>query len=165
MAIRQYKSDKNDLLEEGKRLVRRTEDTKFQHKIESVNLVLAGLPVSRLSELSGDSVNAITLWVKKADESGFESLRAKKQTGRPTKLTDAQVQLIQQAVEDDSEKYGYACWDGPALSDYIQKTFAVSLGVRQCQRLFHQMGFSLIRPQTFPCPNKESPDREGFKKN
>lgn len=36
------------------------------------------------------------------------------------------------------------------LSDYIAKTYSVSLCVHQCQRLLHNLGFSLVRPQVFP---------------
>ena len=60
----------------------------------------------------------------------------------------------------------YTVWDGPALSDYIQKTYGINLGVRQCQRLFHELGFSQIRPQTFPSKGKEDDSRrDAFKKN
>ena len=68
---------------------------------------------------------------------------------------------------DDPKAYGYNVWDGPALSDYIKKTFGVRLCVRQCQRLFHNLGFSLVRPQTFPSKDKDGLDeeRKAFKKN
>ena len=48
----------------------------------------------------------------------------------------------------------------------INKTYSVSLCVRQCQRLLHNLGFSLVRPQVFPgkgMGNEE--ERESFKKN
>jgi transposase len=38
-------------------------------------------------------------------------------------------------------------WDGVLLSHHLEKNYSVSLSVRQCQRLFHQMGFSLQRPR------------------
>lgn len=37
----------------------------------------------------------------------------------------------------------------PSLSDYIAKTYSVSLCVLQSQRLLHVLGFLLVRPQVF----------------
>ena len=106
--------------------------------------------------------------VKTVDEKGFDALRTKKQTGRPAKLSSESIASIKAVLDDDDpKKYGYNVWDGPSLSAYILKEYGVSLCVRQCQRLFHNLGFSLVRPQTFPSKNKEGlkEEREAFKKN
>ena len=56
-------------------------------------------------------------------------------------------------------------WDGPNLYDYIKKKYDINLSVRQCQRLFHKLGFSLVRPQTYPSKNENNKEeRETFKK-
>ncbi|MEN6432102.1 MAG: winged helix-turn-helix domain-containing protein, partial [Smithella sp.] len=39
-------------------------------------------------------------------------------------------------------------WDGRTLSAYIQNEFGVKLGVRQCQRLFRDLGFRLRKPRS-----------------
>ena len=88
-----------------------------------------------------------------------------KKPGKPSRLTKEQMETLKQAVMDDPHKYGLNVWDGPSLSKYIKDTFDVDLGVRACQKLFHRMGFSLIRPQTYP--SLENPDesaRKEFKK-
>jgi hypothetical protein len=40
-------------------------------------------------------------------------------------------------------------WDGKLLSEHLRQRYGVHLGVRQCQRIFGQMGFRrrLPRPQ------------------
>lgn len=38
-------------------------------------------------------------------------------------------------------------WDGPLLSAFLQKELGVTLKVRQCQRLFRQLGFRLRKPR------------------
>ena len=51
------------------------------------------------------------------------------------------------------------------MSDYIKSQYHIDLCIRQCQRLFHELGFSQIRPQTYPSlgePNEE--EREAYKK-
>ena len=151
MPVRQYKTDPAQLLAEGQLIVQTTSDAKYKHKVEMVNLVLSGLTPSYLSTYCGDCKSTITRWVKIADEQGFEALKVKKQTGRKPKLTEEQKEEIRAIVEeDDPKKYGYNVWDGPSLSAFIKKTYAVELCVRQCERLLHSLGFSLVRPQTFP---------------
>ncbi|WP_408450015.1 winged helix-turn-helix domain-containing protein [Paraburkholderia sediminicola] len=38
-------------------------------------------------------------------------------------------------------------WDGPVLSEHLRKRYGIKLGVRQCQRLFRQMGFRRRKPR------------------
>ena len=166
MPARKYKTNPSELLAEGQLIVNSTDDAKYQHKVEMVNLVLSGLTPSYLSTYCGDSKNTITLWVKVADEQGFEALRAKKQSGRPSKLTSNQIAEIRSVLkEDNPKKYGHNVWDGPSLAAYIKATYSVTLCVRQCQRLFHNLGFSLVRPQTFPSKGEQNEEeRSEYKK-
>ncbi len=157
MPARKYKTDPAQLLAKGQGIVNSTKDRKYQHRVEMVNLVLSGLTPSYLSTYCGNSKSTITQWVKIADEQGFEALQTKKHPGRTPKLTEDQLAEIQGVLEeDDPKKYGYQVWDGPTLSAYIKREYSVSLGVRQCQRLFHRLGFSLVRPQPFP--GKDEPN-------
>jgi len=168
MMTRMLKHEAEELLAEGKKLLESGEDSKFAYRVTMVNLLLedSGMTTARLSELSGVPTRTLNDWVKKADESGFEALRGKKAPGKAARLTAEQLDKIKEAVADDPTKSGYLRWDGKALSDYIEKTFQVTLGVRQCQRLFHKLGFARIRPQTFPALDAEQDEeRETFKKN
>ncbi len=107
MPARKYKTEPAHLLEEGQKIVQTTSDAKYRHKVEMVNLVLSGLTPSYLSTYCGDSKRTITLWVKIADEQGFEALKPKKPTGRPPRLTKEQKAEIRTIVEEDApKKYG-----------------------------------------------------------
>lgn len=166
MNNRVYKSDKQALIDEGQRIVNSSDDAKFLRKVTIVNLILNGMRASALSASCGETVRTLSAWVKAVDEGGFESLRPKKQPGRPQKLTVQQKENIKVAIAGEPQVYGYNVWDGPSLSDYIKNAYGISIGVRQCQRLFHELGFSLIRPQTFPSKDsEEDPGRQEFKKN
>ena len=166
MNIRTFMSDKQALIEEGKRIVALSDDAKYLRKVTIVNLLLNGATASALSEPCGESSRTLSAWVKQVDEGGFEALRPRKQPGRPHKLTKLQKEEIKVALLSEPSVHGYNVWDGPSLSDFILKKYNVSLGVRQCQRLFHQLGFSQIRPQAFPSKDREEdPGRVEFKKN
>ena len=167
MMTRMLKHRPEELLAEGKKLLESGEDSKFAYRVTMVNLLLedSEMTTARLSELSGVPTRTLNDWVKKADESGFEALRDKKAPGKAARLTAEQLNAIKEAVADDPTKSGYLRWDGKALSDYIEKTFRVTLGVRQCQRLFRKLGFGRIRPQMFPALDAgQDAERETFKK-
>lgn len=134
MPNRQYKTDPKQLLAEGQIIINTTDDAKFQHKVELVNLVLGGLSPSFLSEYCAESKNMITSWVKTADKKGFDALHARKQTGRPAKLSSQELAEIKAVLEEDvPKKQGYHVWDSPSLSDYIHKTIRISeTGLRCC---------------------------------
>lgn len=165
MNIRKFKSNKDALIAEGNRIVSSSDDAKFIRKVTIVNLLLRGINAKLAADACGETDRTLSNWVKIADEYGFEALRPRKQPGRPQCLTESQKENIKVAVASDPNTFGYTVWDGPSLSDYIASQYGISLCVRQCQRLLHELGFALIRPQTFPSKGNEgSPLRDEFKK-
>ena len=168
MRTHKYSNNPKDLLEQGKCIVAEkvdNEDSKFVYRVSMVNLMLGGLSPKELSSYCGYSERTLQAWLKNVDEYGWEILRTKKQTGRPGKLTNRQIEEIKISINEGPEKSGYTVWDGPALSDFIKTKYGIDYCVRACQKLMHTMGFSLIRPQIYP--SLENPDteaREAFKK-
>ncbi len=166
MNNRKFKSDKSALIQEGNQIVHTTKDGKYLRKVTLVNLMLGGVSAAQIAAAAGETSRTLTLWMKSVDEHGFESLRPKKQPGRPPRLSDVQKENIKDDIATDPSQFGYNVWDGNTLSDHIGKTYGVTLKTRQCERLFHELGFSLIRPQTFPAKGEQDSEaREAFKKN
>lgn len=165
MNIRKFKSCKDELINIGKKIVSSSDDAKYIRKVTIVNMMLSGIKASTISSSCGETTRTLTSWMKSVDERGFDSLRNTKQTGRPNRLTNEQKEEIKDAIASDPSLVGLNVWDGPSLSNFILKKYNITLGVRQCQRLMHQLGFSLIRPQTFPSKGKEDvKERQDFKK-
>lgn len=166
MNTRKYTTNPEILLEQGKAIMSSTDEARFHFKVFAVNMVLSGCSVSQISSLAGVSKVAVTGWVKTADEQGFDALRPRQRSGRPPKLSAEQCAAIDSAIQSDPKELGFKVWDGPSLSSYISSTFGIQLSVRQCQRLFHDLGYSCIRPQPYPSKGYEdSEEREAFKKN
>ena len=90
-----------------------------------VNLLLGGMSARELAEHCGDGETTLMSWVKKVDENGWDSLRAKKQTGQPRRLTDEQIAKLKENVSSNPNNFGFSVWDGPSLSKHIKDTFAV----------------------------------------
>ena len=166
MNNRKYNTNPEILLEQGKTIMSSTDEARFHFKVFAVNMILSGCPVSQISDMAGVSKVAITGWVKTVDEQGFDALRSRQRPGRPPKLSTEQCAAIDSAIQSDPKDFGFKVWDGPSLSSYINTTFGVQISVRQCQRLFHDLGYSHIRPQPYPSKGYEdSEEREAFKKN
>ena len=78
MNIRSFMSDKQALIDEGKRIVTSSDDAKFLRKVTIVNLLLNGAKASELIEPCGETSRSLTARVKLVDEKGFKTLRPKK---------------------------------------------------------------------------------------
>jgi len=67
-------------------------------------------------------------------------------------------------IEKGPQAFGYVqgLWDGPLLSHHIQVHYEVGLGVRQCERIFHDIGYTLQRPRPKTVGATEAA-REAFK--
>ena len=167
MNVHTYIHDPEELLKEGTKIISSSSDAKYIIRVAFVNFILAKTATPQeLSNLSGIPKRTINSWVKKADEEGFESLKAVKQPGRTPRLSEQQKAEIKDALEREPEESGYRVWDGSTLSDYIQEQYGTALGTRQCQRLFRALGFSQIRPQKYPSLGEQNEEeRENFKKN
>lgn len=166
MNTRKYHTDPEILLQQGKDIMTSSDEARFHFKVFAVNMVLSGCTASQIGTMAGVSKVTVTNWVKTADEQGFDALRSKERPGRPTKLSAEQLSAVDSALQSDPKDFGFKVWDGPSLSSYINATFGTQISVRQCQRLFHDLGYSHIRPQTYPSKGYEdTAERDEFKKN
>src|SRR5436190_18938823 len=70
-------------------------------------------------------------------------------SGRPSRLDEKKVKEINRVLRAKPSDAGMRVnlWDGKTLSAWIDKTYGVQLGVRQCQRLFRQLEFRLRKPR------------------
>ena len=165
MNRRKYTNDPSVLLKEGKEIMHSHDDTRYYFRVYSVNFVLNGMSAAEVAEIAGVSRSTVSNWVKLVDEKGFEALKTVKQSGRPSRLTADQKSEIDIVLQREPSEFGYKVWDGPTLSTYINKTYDIELSTRQCQRLFHELGYSKIRPQVFPSKGYEDTEaRNEFKK-
>lgn len=112
------------------------------------------------------SPNSIYNWINRLLEKGLAGLREGKRPGRPRRLSSSQERELRKDLLLSPREFGYDqnIWDGPLLSYHLEKRFSIRLQVRQCQNLFHQLGFSLQRPRRQAA--KADPEKQKvFKKN
>lgn len=151
----------------------KNEEAKFIHRLHGILLKLENQDntCDTIGRMFGQSPRSISNWIKKVnDAKSIEVLRDSEKSGRTPKLDDTQMSQIKEVLQKEPELSGVTAniWDGKSLSFYIQKTYSIELGARQCQRLFHQLGFSLKRARPTVCksdPVKKEESKKNFKKN
>ena len=160
-----FKNDIEKLKLEGKLIMESCSESRFYSRVAAVNAVLSGVSPTVAAPWFGMTRRTLAGWVKKVDDCGFEALADKPRPGAKPRLDAEQLGLLDAAIKEPPSAYGFKVWDGGSLSAFIKQEFAVSLGKRQCQRLFHELGYSRIRPQTFPSKGYEQSDeRNEFQK-
>lgn len=129
--------------------IRRSEDSRYDHRLHGVLLIAQGVTCPKVAEMLGDSVRTVQYWVNRFDKDGLAGLSEGERPGRPKALTERQMEKIGWSLRRSPEDAGISgnLWDGKTLSALIKKSYGVSLGVRQCQRMFRQLGFRLRKPR------------------
>jgi transposase len=141
--------DKEEMILALQDEIRRSEPARYDHRLHGVLLVAEGLSCPEVANLLGDAPRTVEYWVHRFDEHGFAGLADGERAGRPRRLSNEQVELVQRALRQPPSAVGLSggIWDGKTLSAFLDKRFGVRLKVRQCQRLFRHLGFRLRKPR------------------
>lgn len=146
--------------------IHRTDEARFLHRLHCIILMCNGKTCAEVSALFDDSLRAVQYWAKSFNEQGLNGLRDATKPGRKAKLSAADKEVLSEDLRQQPTIFGYSqnLWDGKLLAHHIKKKFKVELKVRQCQNLFHELGFRRRKPR--PLIAKADPEKqESFKKN
>lgn len=129
--------------------IHRSEDSKYDHRLHGVLLVLKGYDCYTISELFGQDPTTIHRWVNNFNKNGFSGLSEGEKPGRPRSLTEKQWESLGKDLRKMPSDFSYDqnFWDGKLMSTHLEKKYKVELGVRQCQRIFNSMGFRQRNPR------------------
>jgi transposase len=129
--------------------IRKTDESRLQHRLHCMLLICVGKTCAEVAALFGDSLRAMQYWVRRFNEAGVESLRDASRPGRRSRLSQEDKEILTQDLRRSPREFGYSqnMWDGKLLGHHIKENFGVELKVRQCQNLFHQLGFRRRKPR------------------
>lgn len=127
----------------------RSEESRYDHRLHGILLITHGLSCYDVAGILGQNPRTIERWVQRFEQRGFAGLHEGEREGRPRRLSEAQWEAVNQALRRSPREFGHTqnLWDGKLLAHHLQTAHDVDLGVRQCQRLFRQMGFRLRKPR------------------
>ena len=122
--------------------IRRSEESRYDHRLHGVLLVAQGLSAPETADLLGDAPRTVELWVHRYREEKLAGLHEEQRPGRPSRLNQKQLALAQTALRSTPAEVGFNAdlWDANMLSAYLQK-LGVDLKPRQCRNLLRQWGF------------------------
>ena len=71
--------------------IRRSEESRYDHRLHGVLLVAQGLTCPQVSRLLGDAPRSVEYWVRRFEERGLVGLAEGQRAGRPRRLSEAQL--------------------------------------------------------------------------
>ncbi len=143
-----------------------TAESKYYHRLHVVLHVLKGESCYTAAMRYNHSPRSVENWIHRLTTHGLAGLWEGERSGRPCRLSESQQKKMRKQLLLSPRKFGYDqnMWDGPLLSYHLEKQFKVQLRVRQCQNLFHHLGFTLQRPRRQAAESDPEKQRQ-FKKN
>lgn len=141
--------------------IRRSAEARYDHRLHGLLLVAQGMSGHEVARLLGDSPRTVAYWVSRFEQEGLAGLVDTERPGRPRRLTERQIETIDAALRQQPADFGLSgnLWDGKTLAAFVHRQWGITLGVRQCQRLFRQLGFRLRKPR--PLIAGADPEQQG----
>jgi transposase len=129
--------------------IERNEEARYDHRLHGLLLVAKGMSARQAALWLEESERTVQRWVNRFEEVGFAGLHEGERPGRPRRLAEEHWQGLEADLRRSPREFGFEqnLWDGIVLSEHLRRRYRVELGVRQCQRLFRQMGFRLRKPR------------------
>ena len=139
--------------------LRRSPEARYDHRLHGLLLIAHGLSCPTVAMVLGDAPRTVQYWVHRFETHGLQGLAEHDRSGRPPRLSEAQRVQVDAVLRKPPSAVGFsgAIWDGKTLAAYLTRRFRLTLGVRQCQRLFRQLDFRLRKPR--PVIAKADPAR------
>lgn len=146
--------------------INRHQDARYDHRLHCVALVASGFSCEKVALFFGDSPRSVVNWTRRFDQRGLAGLAEGNHSGRPGTLSAGQLEEVRDLIRKPPTDAGLEAglWDGKTLAECLQRRYQVQLGIRQCQRLFHQLDTRYRLPR--PAVGKGDPQRQAqHKKN
>src|SRR5438552_968191 len=78
--------------------IQRSEESRYDHRLHGVLLVAQGMTCPEVGRLLGDAPRIVEYWVRRFGEKCLAGLTQGEQSGRPSRLTAAQVQEVNRVL-------------------------------------------------------------------
>ena len=129
--------------------IRRSEESRYDHRLHGVLLVAQGMTCPEVAHLLGDASRSVEYWVGRFEKQGLGGLLEGERSGRPRRLSEKQMAAVDRILRRSPREAGLSgnLWDGKTLSRWMEQNYQLRLGVRQCQRIFRQLGYRLRKPR------------------
>lgn len=128
--------------------VRRDFTALERRRVEAAGLLRAGLNQSEVARRVEVHRQSVSRWARELEESGVRGLRKAGRTGRPPKLTAAQLRDLERALKRGPEAFGFASglWTASRVRDLIEYRSGVRYHEAHVWRILRRLNWSCQRP-------------------
>jgi transposase len=128
--------------------VRRDFDALEQRRMAAVRLLRQGLSQSEVARRMDVHRQSVSRWARELEEAGVRGLRKAERTGRPPKLSPAQLRDIERALKRGPEAFGYTTglWTAARVRDLIEYRTGVRYHEDHVWRILRKLGWTCQRP-------------------
>src|SRR5438094_10273860 len=78
--------------------IRRSEESRYDHRLHGVLLVAQGTTCPEVARLLGDAPRSIEYWVHRFEREGLAGLKEGERSGRPSRLNEKQISEINRVL-------------------------------------------------------------------
>jgi transposase len=119
-----------------------------RRRLAAARLLRQELSQSEVARRVGVHRQSVSRWAGELEQSGVGGLRRAKRTGRPPKLSAAQLRDREQALKRGPEACGFATgrWTARRVRDLIEYRTGVRYHEDHVWRILRQLGWSCQRP-------------------
>ena len=119
-----------------------------QRRMEAARLLREGLSQSDVARAVGVHRQSVSRWARELEQSGVRGLRKAARTGRPPKLSPAQLRDLERALKRGPEEFGYATglWTAGRVRDLIEHRTGVRYHEAHVWRILRKLNWSCQRP-------------------
>lgn len=127
--------------------------TAHRRRQEQVRLRAAGMFGQGMKQVEvvralGVSRSAVSKWHAAWEQGGWEALKARRNPGRPSRLTEAQRQALEEALLAGPRAHGYdtELWTVARIGKLIRKLFGIRYHDSHVWWLLRRLGWSCQKP-------------------
>lgn len=78
--------------------IRRSDESRYDHRLHGILLVAQGMSCLKVSELLGDAPRTVQYWVRRFEQIGLQGLAEGDRSGRPSRLKPKHLKSIHRAL-------------------------------------------------------------------
>ena len=131
-----------------------TRDEMERRRLQAATDLQSGLSQSKVARKFGVSRTTASRWYRALSQSGVDSLKKRRATGRPCRLTREQVQQLPAIYAEGATQHGFPDdrWTTVRLATVIETKFGVRYDNDHVGRLMSKLGLRTPRPRRVSRP-------------
>lgn len=149
---------------------KKEKDPKVKERLLMIIHAKEGWVTREVAKAVKMSYGIVAYWIHRFNKEGIDGLKNKPKSGRPAKLEKDGFKALWNDIRKPPAEHGYnqQFWSTKLLRIHIREKYGKEYTQRHVQRLFHRLGFSLIKPRPRHIKADKAEEiefKQSFKKN